>query len=37
MNGARRCRVEDCCIRNTGTYGLEITGPGNHIVGQRDL
>lgn len=33
MVGARRCRVEDCTIRNTGTYGLEITGPGNHIVG----
>jgi hypothetical protein len=33
MNGARRCSVEDCCIKNTGTYGLEITGPGNRIVG----
>jgi len=33
MIGARRCSVEDCCIKNTGTYGLEITGLGNRIIG----
>ena len=25
--------MEDCSIKNTGTYGLEISGPGNRIVG----
>lgn len=31
--GARRCSVEGCEIRNTGTYALEITGPGNRVIG----
>ncbi len=33
MEGARRCRVENCHIKNTGTYALEISGSGNTIVG----
>ncbi|NLG50895.1 MAG: hypothetical protein GX552_12380, partial [Chloroflexi bacterium] len=33
LKGARRCSVEDCCIKNIGTYGLFITGPGNRIIG----
>lgn len=33
LEGARRCSLEGCCIRNTGSYALEIAGPGNRIVG----
>ena len=33
MVGAQRCRVKNCCIRNTGTYALEIEGPGNRVIG----
>ncbi len=28
----RYCSMEDCCIRNVGTYALEITGYGNMIT-----
>jgi hypothetical protein len=33
LEGARRCSVENCCIKNTGSYALEIAGPGNRITG----
>ena len=33
LEGAWRCSVEDCCIKNTGAYALELAGPGNRIVG----
>lgn len=29
----RFCSMENCCIRNVGTYALEITGYGNQIIG----
>ncbi|MBM3188548.1 MAG: right-handed parallel beta-helix repeat-containing protein [Chloroflexi bacterium] len=33
LTGAWRCSIEDCTIRNTGAYGLEVVGPGNTISG----
>jgi hypothetical protein len=33
LQNVRYCTFEDNCIRNTGTYALEITGYGNRIVG----
>ncbi len=35
FQNARYCAFEDNCIRNVGTYGLELTGYGNRIVGNR--
>jgi len=33
LENARYCTLEDNCIRNVGTYALELTGYGNQIVG----
>ena len=33
LEGARRCSVEGCCLKNTGGYALEVAGPGNRIIG----
>ena len=33
LEGARYCTLENNCIRNVGTYALEITGYGNKVVG----
>jgi len=31
-DNVRYCSLVDCCIKNVGTYGLEITGYGNMII-----
>ena len=33
LENVRFCTLEDNLIKNTGTYGLEITGYGNQIIG----
>lgn len=33
FENARQCNFEDNCIRNVGTYALELTGYGNKIIG----
>ena len=33
LENARYCTLENNCIRNVGTYALELTGYGNQIIG----
>jgi hypothetical protein len=33
LENVRYCALEDNCIRNVGTYAIELTGYGNRIVG----
>ncbi|MFC1713994.1 right-handed parallel beta-helix repeat-containing protein [Candidatus Poribacteria bacterium] len=33
LENVRYCNFQDNCIRNVGTYGLELTGYGNQIIG----
>ncbi len=33
FEAARFCTLQDCVIRNVGTYGLEVNGDGNRIIG----
>ncbi|MFQ6040490.1 MAG: right-handed parallel beta-helix repeat-containing protein [Candidatus Poribacteria bacterium] len=33
LENARYCALKDNCIRNVGTYALELTGYGNQIIG----
>ena len=33
LENARYCALEDNCIRNVGTYAIELTGYGNRIIG----
>jgi hypothetical protein len=32
LEGARYCSLEGCCLKNVGTYALELAGYGNRIV-----
>ena len=33
LEGARHCVLENCCLKNLGTYAIELAGYGNRIVG----
>jgi len=33
LDNVRNCLIEDNCIRNIGTYALELNGEGNQIIG----
>jgi len=35
LENVRYCALEDNCIRNVGTYAIELTGYGNRIVGNK--
>ena len=35
LDNVRHCVLEDNCIRNVGTYALELNGEGNRVVGNR--
>ncbi len=35
LDNVRHCALEDNCIRNVGTYALELTGYGNQIIGNK--
>lgn len=35
FEGTKYCRFEDNCIRNVGTYALEVTGDANKITGNK--
>lgn len=35
LDNVRHCVLEDNCIRNVGTYALELNGEGNQIIGNK--
>ncbi len=35
LRAARHCEFKDNCIKNVGTYALELTGDGNQVSGNR--
>ncbi|MFC1737715.1 right-handed parallel beta-helix repeat-containing protein [Planctomycetota bacterium] len=35
MKGVSDCVFEDNTVRNVGTYGVDLTGDGNHIIGNK--
>ncbi len=35
LKGVSNCVFEDNTVRNVGTYGVDLTGDGNHIIGNK--
>ncbi len=33
LDGSAYCTIENNCVRNVGTYAIEVTGDGNRIIG----